>query len=198
MLRAVTRIRLAMDAVGGVMNAVAGWSLNLCAVLICLEIAGRQVGFTLGATLEISCYILAFSISWGLAKALTERQHVRIDLILNRTPLRVRQLLHLVALLAMLTWALFLAYGAAALTMESYEFQATDRSTLGIPLLWPQGLWTAGIAFFAVIVSVTLIEVVIAILLGRPHDVERIMAPRTLEEEAREAAEAASMGPPRP
>lgn len=174
------------------MNAVAGWMLNLCAVLISLEILGRQVGFTLGATLEISCYILALSISWGLARALAERQHVRIDLLLNRTPLGLRQYLHAAALFAMIVWAAFVSYGALTLTLESNDFGATDRSTLNIPLIWPQGLWTAGLLFFLLFATVTLIEVAIAVLLGRPDHVEEIMAPRSLEEEAREAYEAAS------
>jgi TRAP-type C4-dicarboxylate transport system permease small subunit len=184
------RLRRGLDRIGAAMNAVAGWLLCFCAVLICAEILGRKVGFSLGATLEISSYILAISISWGLARALSERQHVRIDLLVTRAPLRLRQVLHAAALLTMLAWSLFLAYGAVMLVLESYDFGATDRSTLGIPMIAPQGLWAAGIVFFVVFVTVMLSEVVLAILSGRPEHVERIMGPRTLEEEAREALEA--------
>ena len=197
LLDALTDIRRRLDRIGGAMNAIAGWLLTFCAVLICLEILGRQVGFSLGATLEISSYILAISISWGLARALGERQHVRIDLLVARAPLRLRQMLHAVALLAMLAWSLLLAYGAVMLVLESHDFGATDRSTLAIPLIAPQGLWAAGIVFFVVFVTVMLVEVVLAILCGRAEHVESIMGPRTLEEEAREALEAVG-APTRP
>src|SRR5829696_4659575 len=181
-LDALTGLRRGLDRIGGAMNAAAGWLLSLCAVLICVEILGRQVGFSLGATLEVSSYILAISISWGLARAMAERQHVRIDLLVARAPLRLRQVLHAAALVAMLGWALLLAYGAVTLVIESHDFGATDRSTLAIPLIWPQGLWAAGIVFFLVFVTVMLAEVTLAILGGRPDHVERIMGPRTLEE----------------
>lgn len=172
------------------MNAVAGWLLNICAALICVEVIGRKIGFSLGATLEISSYILAISISWGLANALSVRQHVRIDLLVSRAPLGLRQYLHAAALIAMLAWALLLAYGAVMLVLESYDFGATDRSTLSIPLIGPQGLWAAGIVFFVVFITVLLTEVVLSVLANRPDHVEQIMGPRTLEEEAQEALEA--------
>ena len=195
LLAALSALRRSLDRIGAAMNALAGWLLSLCAVLICAEILGRQIGFSLGATLEISSYILAISISWGLARALAERQHVRIDLLVSRAPLPVRQYLHAAALLVMLAWSLLLAYGAVTLVLESYDFGATDRSTLTIPLIAPQGLWAAGIVFFVVFVTVMLAEVILAIALSRPEHVERILGPRTLEEEAREALEAVGAAP---
>ena len=196
---AITRLRHGLDRVASFMNAAAGWLLVACAVLICVEVLGRKVGFSLGATLEISSYILAISISWGLARALSERQHVRIDLVVSRAPLRLRQYLHAAALIAMLAWGLLLAYGAVTLVMESYDFGATDRSTLTIPLVGPQGLWAAGIVFFVLFVTLLLAEVVLNLLADLPDHVERLMGPRTLQEEAQEALDAVqTSAKPRP
>jgi TRAP-type C4-dicarboxylate transport system permease small subunit len=178
------------------MNAAAGWLLIFCAVLISGDIFAREVlRASIGATLEISSYILAVSIAWGLAHALSERQHVRIDLIVTRAPLWMRQYLHAVALAAMLGWGGLLAYGAVTLVLESNEFGATDRSTLSIPMIVPQGLWATGIVVFVVFVTVLLAEVLLAIILGRPRDVEQLMGSRTLDEEAKEALEAAGEMP---
>ena len=178
------------------MNAAAGWLLIFCAVLISGDIFAREVlRASIGATLEISSYILAISIAWGLAHALSERQHVRIDLIVTRAPLWMRQYLHAVALTAMLGWGGLLAYGAVTLVLESHEFGATDRSTLSIPMIVPQGLWATGIVVFVVFVTVLLAEVLLAVILGRPRDVEQLMGSRTLDEEAKEALEAAGEMP---
>jgi len=153
-------LRLLLDRVGTAMNAVAGWLLIFCAVLISAEILTRDV-FSVGipATLEISSYILAVSITWGLAKALSERQHVRIDLLVNKAPLALRQYLHAAALAMMLGWCVLLGYGAVMLVRESYDFQATDRSAWHIPMILPQGLWAFGIfVFLALIVLLLLLE----------------------------------------
>jgi len=185
-------LRLVLDRVGTVMNAIAGWLLVFCAVLISAEILARDL-FRVGiaATLEISSYILAVSITWGLSKALSERQHVRIDLLVNRAPPRLRQYLHAAALAMMLAWCVLLTYGAVMLVRESWDFQATDRSAWHIPMILPQGLWAFGIVVFLVFVTVMLIETVLAIALRMPEHVERILGPRTLDEEAKEAIEAA-------
>ena len=189
-------LRIFLDRVGTAMNAIAGWLLIFCALLISTEILARDlIGVSFGATLEISSYILAVSISWGLSKALSERQYVRIDLLISKAPLWLRQYLHAMALAMMLAWCVLLAYGAVMLVRESYDFQATDRSSLNIPMILPQGLWAFGIVVFLVFVTVMLVETVLAIACRMPDHVESILGPRTLDEEAREAIEAASTLP---
>lgn len=190
--------RAAIERVGDVMNAAAGWLLILCALLISADVLARDlIGVSLGATLEISSYVLAVSIAWGLARALSERQHVRIDVAVSRAPLRLRQYLHLAALAAMLIWCGFLAYGALALVAESHDFDAHDRSSLGIPMVLPQGAWAFGIAIFLLLLVLLLAEIVTAIVRGQASHVERLMGPRTLQEEAREALDAVSGARPR-
>ena len=56
-------------------------------------------GFSSRATTEITSYLLAFGIAWGLAHALATRAHIRIDVLVNRLPLGSRQFLHAFALL---------------------------------------------------------------------------------------------------
>jgi TRAP-type C4-dicarboxylate transport system permease small subunit len=194
----VRKLRLWLDRVGTLMNAIAGWLLLFCALLISVEIVARNlVGLTFGASLEISSYILALSITWGLCKALSERQHVRIDLLIGKAPLRLRQYLHAAALGMMLAWCLLLAFGAIVLVADSYDFRATDRSTLTIPLIFPQGAWALGIVIFVMFIVVLLAETLLAIALGRPDHVESILGPRTLDDEAKEAIEAANTTPER-
>ncbi len=190
-LRFLEGLRRLLDRIGTVMNAAAGWLLIFCAVLISADIFTREVlRVSIGATLEISSYILAISIAWGLAHALGERQHVRIDLIVTRAPLWLRQYLHAVALAAMLGWGGLLAYGAVTLVLESHDFGATDRSRFAIPMVVPQGLWAGGVVLFLVFLTVLFLEVLLLLVFGQPDRVERLMGPRTLDEEAQEALDA--------
>src|ERR1700754_3161783 len=88
-------IRKAATAVAAFMNYVAGWNFILCAVFITVDVLCRNFGgFSSSATTEITSYMLAFGLAWGLAHALATRSHIRIDVLVNRLPIGLRQYLH--------------------------------------------------------------------------------------------------------
>lgn len=187
----VARLRETLATVARVMNMVAGWLIVACAFLIVADIFGREViGSSLGASVQLSSYCLAICISWGLAHAMSERQHVRVDLVVARCPGWIRKYLHLLALAAMLAWCAFLAYAAVALVIESNDFGATDRSTLNLPLVLPQGIWAFGIIAFVVFLTVLFVETALAIASSDGAHVDRLLGSRTMDDEAREALEA--------
>ena len=173
------------------MNLAAGWLFVFCAFFITLEVLARNFfGFSTQSTTELSGYMLAVGISWGLAHALAERIHVRVDVLINKLPAGVRYYLHAVALAALLILALAMAYGAWYITSESLDFRAADMSGLRTPLAVPQGLWSAGILVFAAMCAVMLLEVLVLLARGRGGEVERMLGSRTYEDEAREVLEA--------
>lgn len=173
------------------MNLAAGWLFVFCAFFITLEVLARNFfGFSTKSTTELSGYMLAVGIAWGLAHALAERIHVRIDIFVNRLPARVRHYLHAVALALLAVLAAAMAYGAWYITAESIDFRAADMSGLRTPLAIPQGLWGAGIFVFAALCLVTLAEVLVMLARGRGAEVERMLGSRTYEDEAREVLEA--------
>ncbi len=173
------------------MNLAAGWMFALCAFFITFEVLARNVlGWSTRSTTELSGYILAIGISWGLAHALAERIHVRIDIFVNKLPPPVRHPLHAVALGLLLVLAAAMAYGAWYITKESLDFRAADMSGLRTPLALPQGLWGAGIAVFALLCLVMFLEALWLLARGRGAEVERMLGSRTYEDEARETLEA--------
>jgi TRAP-type C4-dicarboxylate transport system permease small subunit len=191
----ITRLRLAVETLARWMNLAAGWMFVFCAFFITAEVLARNfLGVTTQSTTELSAYMLAFGIAWGLAHALAERGHVRIDVFINRLPINWRRILHLVALALMLVIAVAMAYGAIRLAHESWEFRATDMTGLRTPLVIPQGLWAFGIAIFALLALLMLIELTGKLSSGDATEVERQLATRSYEEEAREVLEAVHVG----
>ncbi|MBI3512510.1 MAG: TRAP transporter small permease subunit, partial [Proteobacteria bacterium] len=146
-------------------------------------------------TTEITGYMLAFGIGWSLAMTLTERAHIRIDVLVNRLPLGPRKYLHALALLLLAIFALFIAWAAYSLVVESVEFGATDNSAMSIPLVLPQGLWAFGLAVFAALVVVLSAEVAILLARGDGASVDRLLGPRTFQDETEEALEAVGLRP---
>src|SRR3954463_7797394 len=150
-------IRKAASALAAFMNHVAGWNYIFCAAFITIDVLCRNFGgFSSSATTEITSYMLAFGIAWGLAHALATRSHIRIDVLVNRLPLALRQYLHAFALVLLTALSVFLAWCAWGLVGESMFFDAKDTSALAIPLVVPQGLWAIGVTMLAVFAVVLL------------------------------------------
>lgn len=190
-LRAAAVLRGGVTMMAAAMGYAAGWCFVICAFFIAFEVLARALfGFSTGSTVEISGYMLAFGLSWSLAHALAARGHVRIDLLINRLPRSVRVPLHLLSLALLGVFIAFVAYGAWMLVDESLLFGASDISALRIPLAIPQGLWTAGLVMFLLLIAAMFLENLLLAIAGDERQVERNLASRTYDEEAQEALEA--------
>lgn len=195
LLAALGRVQAAVRLVARWMNAAAGWMFVACAAFITFDVLARNfLGFSSRSTTEITGYMLAFGIAWGLSHALAERSHVRVDVLINKLPLGARQYLHVLALALLAVFAGYAAWGACQLVRESLEFGATDMSALHTPLAIPQGLWAFGLSVFFLLAVLMLAEVVLLLALRRGAEVDALLSSRTYQEEADEALAAAREG----
>jgi TRAP-type C4-dicarboxylate transport system permease small subunit len=193
-LALVEALRRGIERAGAVMNAVAGWIFVAAAFFITVDVVGRKFfGVSSQATVEVTGYMLAFGIAWGLADALATRSHIRVDVLVTRLPLGVRAWMHALALAFLVVLGFFLAWRCWAVVGDSWLFGARDSSALNTPLIVPQGLWALGITVFFLLTVVTLAGVLLRLVRGEREQVDRLLGSRTLEEETAEALEAAGM-----
>jgi TRAP-type C4-dicarboxylate transport system permease small subunit len=187
-------LRRGVAALATFMGWVAGWNYVACALFITADVLGRSLfGISSAATVEVTGYMLAIGIAWGLAHTLVQRAHIRVDVLVNRLPLALRAWLHLLALVMLGCFAGFCAWAGWALVDESLLFDAHDNSALRIPLVLPQGLWLVGLLAFCLMVFVLLLESLLALLAGQAQQLDRLLGSRTLEDETEEALEAVRM-----
>ena len=185
------RVRRAFENVSRWMNRCAGWVYVGAAIFITADVLSRQfLGFSSKSTVELTGYLLAIGISWGLGFALVERVHVRIDVLINRLPLALRQYLHALALVLLAVFAGFLAWASIMLVLESIEFRATDLSPLSVPLAIPQGIWALGLCAFFLLTVLMVVEVALMLLKNDGEGVDQMLGARSYEEETEEALEA--------
>jgi TRAP-type C4-dicarboxylate transport system permease small subunit len=188
------RLSAAVAAVAAWMAYLAGWNYIACALFITCDVVGRAAfGVSSAATVEITGYMLAIGIAWALAHTLARRAHIRVDVWVNRLPLRLRAALHLLSLLLLGGFAGFCAWAALGLVDESLLFDAHDNSALRVPLAIPQALWAFGIAAFCVMIVVLLLQSLLALLLGQPEELDRLLGARSINDEAAEALDAIEM-----
>jgi TRAP-type C4-dicarboxylate transport system permease small subunit len=180
---------------------LAGWCYLAMTVLICFDIfARRLLGFSSESTIELSGYLMAIGMSWGLAGTLLERGHVRIDVLLQKMPLRWRVVLHLLSLAAMLVSIGFFIWGSFSLALDSMTFGSTDLSALRTPLVVPQGLWAAGFALFGLAALALMARGFRQCLQGDWQTLDASLMSRSYREEADETLQAlgAEPAPTRP
>jgi TRAP-type C4-dicarboxylate transport system permease small subunit len=193
-LKAATLLRRGVTGLAAGMAWVAGWNYIACALFITADIIGRNaLGVSSAATVEITGYMLACGIAWGLAHTLACRAHIRVDVLVTRLPVRWRAPLHLLSLLLLAGFAVFVAWAAWQLVDESALFDAHDNSALRIPLIIPQGIWAVGISAFVLMCAVLLLESLLALLLGEGERLDALLGSRTLNDETQEALEAVAM-----
>lgn len=185
----------ALEWLSGKAMTVAGWCYLAITVLITFDIAARRLlGFSSEATTELTGYLMAIGMTWGLAGTLLERGHVRIDVLVQKMPLGARVWLHLASLAALAVSCGFFAWGAFSLAKDSWDFGSTDLSTLRTPLALPQGLWAAGLALMLLAVVALGVRSVRGVLAGDADGVDRALMARSYVEEAEETLEAVGQG----
>jgi TRAP-type C4-dicarboxylate transport system permease small subunit len=162
---------------------VAGWAYVFAALLICAEIVGRAfLSLNIPAVTELTGYILAFAITWGLADALAAKSHIRIEAVIEHLPPVPRAYLHTFALALLTLIALFFTWASWQVIEDSMLFAGRDTSALSIPLIVPQSAWAIGLAAFSAFALMTLVELVVLVVKGRHGAVNDILGARSVEE----------------
>lgn len=121
-----------------------------CGGLITLDVITRYL-LRRGVveSFEISGYALAAAVGLGLAFTVTTKANVRVDILLDLLPRRLRVLCDVLASLALALVALALAWFGWQTVGQSLAMHARSVSTLQVPMAIPQGIWWIGIFWFA-------------------------------------------------
>jgi TRAP-type C4-dicarboxylate transport system permease small subunit len=170
-------------------GAIVGGALLLVAALaICVDIFLRYAfSLTIGGADDLSGYALAISSAWGFSLALLTRSHIRIDTVYVRVKSRaVRAALDLLSLVCFgLFMALVAWYGWGVLSL-SWASSSHSQSAIEMPLVYPQSLWFAGIAFCVLVVVLLFLRSLHAFLQGNLDQIFRLIGSKSAVAEAEE------------
>jgi len=100
---------------------------------------------------EMSAYLLAVTVSLGLAYTQQENAHVRIDFLLCRLPKRFQDWIEVINSVLFLFVAITLCYLTWKNVVKSYTLKSTGLS-LWNPLIWPgQAFISLGFALISLL-----------------------------------------------
>ena len=161
------RLQAMAEAISRVGAIVGGAMLLLAAVTICVDIFLRYtVAMTLGGADELSGYALAISSAWGFSAALLSRSHIRIDTVYVRVGSRTRAALDLLSLACLAVFFALVTWHAWDVLRQSHVSGSHSLSAIEMPLVIPQTLWFAGLAFFVAVALLLLARALAALVKG--------------------------------
>ena len=157
------------------------------AFMIAVDVLSRKLfNYPIGASSEVSGYVLAVGTAWALALTLLDRAHVRIDSLYSVLPVRLCALLDMIALISFMVFAAFTTWQGGKVLLNSINVDAHSLTPLATPLAIPQVLWVAGFVLFSAVLLLLFARAVMLLATGRWEDVQRLLGPRTAQQEVEE------------
>ena len=164
-----------------------GAAMVIFSVIVSVETVGRKFfNISFQGVDELGGYVLAVTSSLAFSLALIDRAHIRIDLFHRLFPTPLRRILDLASIVMIALFAVLLVYAAWLMLQETIEFRSTAPTPWATPLIWPQSLWLAALAVFAVFGLAASARALWLAASGRWRELDREYGPKGTEEEIRE------------
>jgi TRAP-type C4-dicarboxylate transport system permease small subunit len=175
-----------LDRVATFLAFLSGGAVLVLAVLITADVIARKLfSVSLQGTDEIGGYVLAMVGSLGMVHVLNRRGFTRIDLLFKFLPVWIRRALHVLAYLSLAGVVVFFAMRSLDTLNETLLFDSRSMTPLQTPMWIPQGLWSVGMVFFAVMAVLHALRASLLVFLD-PAQIERDYGATQLEEEVDE------------
>ena len=154
-----------------------GGIIFVIAILVCGDIFTRNVlNRIVFHAFELSNYLFAIAVAFGLANTLMARAHIRIDVLYMHFPGPLRRIIDSVSLFCVAAVAGLIAVHAWRLVLDNGMRGVTSNSTLGLPLAVPQAAWALGLSFFACVATILAGRHAQLLIKGRPDHADEIGA----------------------
>ncbi len=163
---------------------VGGAMILLSALLVTVEVFLRKFfNASIAGADEISGYAFGVATTLSFAYALFERAHIRVDALFTLLPRFLRILLNFVGIGLLIGFAGMIAWTAWDLVGDTLKHGSRSITPMRTPLAIPQIPWLFGWLFFVLCGVLLMVGALVATLKGRPADGERLIGPKTLDEQ---------------
>lgn len=163
---------------------LAGTALLLSAFMVTVDVLFRKFfSITMSGSDEVSGYVFAAGTTWAYSYCLLNRSNVRIDVLYNFLPVRVRAILDVVGVALLLYYMSYLTRKAYGVFWTSWTGNSVSTTTLQTPLWIPQLAWFLGLALFVVTLSFVLLYTLVGLIRRDDALVQRVAGAMSAQEE---------------
>lgn len=137
-------MRRALDRLYDGAGALAAFCVFLIFVLMILAGVGRQLNWHVSGLNDVVAWLCAAAAFLAMAHAFRHGDFVRVTLLLDAVPPKVRRVMDVVCLLIAAVSVAYLTYAATSFTWESWEFAEMATGLMVIPIWIPQSAFVLG------------------------------------------------------
>jgi TRAP-type C4-dicarboxylate transport system permease small subunit len=156
-------MRAALEWLYRASGFAAGFFLVLIAVLVVAQIVGRLAGIQVPAADDFARLSMAASAFLGLAFTQRSGGNVRVTLLIERLPARLRTPFEWLCLATASVLAVWFAWASAVLTWESYIY----RDFIAGVIAFPKWIPMLGMLVGAVLLAIAFLDDLLRVSRGR-------------------------------
>jgi TRAP-type C4-dicarboxylate transport system permease small subunit len=121
-------------------------------VVVTIETLARKLfNFSIQGADELGGYSLAIGSTLAFALAVIGRNHIRVDVFHELFPRGVKAALNWLSIVLLAAMAILFVAVSFRVLDESLAYRSTAQTPWATPLIYPQGLWYAGLVVFMLV-----------------------------------------------
>jgi TRAP-type C4-dicarboxylate transport system permease small subunit len=175
-------IRGALDRLYLYSGYLAGAFMLAIFVLMMALSAGRPLGLNIPAADDFVSWCMAAMAFLGLAHTFRSGEMIRVGLLIDKLPDRIRHWVELICLIIGIGFIAFFALYAGQLVRDSWRFHEMSQGVISIPMWIPQ----IGYALGLIILLIAFVDEFVHVLRGNLPRYEK-PKPQTAEEVVEQA-----------
>jgi len=152
-----------MRPISVVLQGVGAGVLTVMMLLTASDVTLRQFKFPIMGTDDITAFLMAILVSFGLAYCAIRKGHVRVDLIVERLPSRVQAIIDTVTTLLGLGLCILITWQSFVNMVSLYNSGATSW-TLNIIAFPFAGLVAFGFAWFTLVLLADFLNAIVRVV----------------------------------
>ncbi|WP_395059166.1 TRAP transporter small permease subunit [Polaromonas sp.] len=175
------------DHIESVLATVFGGIFLLLAGVVAVETISRKVfNVSLQGADELGGYALAVGSTIAFSLALMGRNHIRVDVFHEKFPRAMQAFLNWFSIVTLASFGAFVAWIATKVITDTLAYGSTAQTPWATPLIWPQAVWYAGLAIFALVATGFALRASWLLLTGRVDLLNHDFHPKSAKEELKE------------
>lgn len=177
----------ARDKIETVLATLFGGIFIGLAVVVTIETLARKLfNVSLQGADELGGYALAVGSTIAFSLALMGRNHIRVDVFHEKFPRRVQAAMNWLSIVSLAAFGLFIAWVAFKVLKDTLQYGSTAQTPWATPLIWPQGVWYAGLVIFALVATGYAVRATLLLARGDLATLNHDFHPKSAKEELKE------------
>ena len=179
-----------MNRVQRVLAWAFGAIFVVLSIVVSIETLARKLlNYSIQGADELGGYALAAGSVIAFSLALIGRNHIRVDVFHERFPKRLQAWLNVLSYVLLAAFAVLLAFVAFKVVADTLAYRSTAPTPWQTPLIWPQGVWYAGLVTFALVATGYAVRATLLLFTDRIDLLNHDFHPKSAKEELKEELE---------